>query len=545
MRDIFYLTRQILRYRLERRPDAGEEVALVQSFLKYGTIYVVASPDTSKQEWEAKSFGVAVEDSSLRLFLEKEDAVQYAGKINAMLFDGTPMVMKASQAMARSLITDYSQKGFISKVWLCGKSPIRARVGVGPFAKDVKRESSSTIMEPDVIVSPPPAPEQPALAEPRPEAEISTPEDLLLVDDVRKVLSEPIAAERKKLDPSGSFLNFHQLMDKLIHTNRIEPANLDQIFGLPAGFTSNMMQDVTACNVPKKIVGQYLKYFGLYEFLYLFKGQSTEIAEELRKNPQVDTYSVKRVDVHTEERFTLQGVRPGKTADGANIYQLRFVSERREIKMMSSSKLDMILGKEYAIMGLEPLPDDGASTSLSGKNTASSAASVLPSEEEISEKLKEMEQASNTSRKRSTGRPSQSMPPQRKPSKDPRMTGINRYTSETPEEKMEKDTQTVLEWIIKTKSIGQKEARRLMVKFDDDPEVMASFASYITNKNSDAKFLRRNYSPRRLMRELHFAPIEAFSIMADLQKKPNDTLQMLKYRETDPQYQPKPKEPKE
>jgi len=49
-------------------------------------------------------------------------------------------------------------------------------------------------------------------------------------------------------------------MDKLIHTNRIEPANLDQIFGLPAGFTSNMMQDVTACNVPKKIVGQYLKY---------------------------------------------------------------------------------------------------------------------------------------------------------------------------------------------------------------------------------------------------------------------------------------------
>ena len=161
MRDIFYLSRQILRYRLERRPDAGEEAALAQGFLKYGSIYVVASPDTSKQEWAAKSFGVAVEDNSLRLFLEKEDAVQYACKINAVLFDGTPMVIKASQAMAKSLIADYSRKGFICKVWLCGKSPVRARVGVEPFTKDVKRESPSTIMEPDT-----PAPDPPILCRP-------------------------------------------------------------------------------------------------------------------------------------------------------------------------------------------------------------------------------------------------------------------------------------------------------------------------------------------------------------------------------------------
>lgn len=551
MRDIFYLTRQILRYRLERRPDAGEEAALAQGFLKYGSIYVVASTDTSKQEWAAKSFGVAVEDNSLRLFLEKEDAVQYAGKINAVLFDGTPMVIKASQAMAKSLIADYSRKGFISKVWLCGKSPVRARVGVEPFTKDVKRDSPSTIMESDTPAPEPPAPKPAAPVSPeptelQPEVEITTPENLFLVDEVRKVLSEPAAAERKKIDPSGSYLNFHQLMDKLIHANKIEPASLDEMFGLPAGFTDNLMQDVTACNVPKKIVGQYLKYFGLYEFLYLFKGQSTELAEELKKNPQIDAYGVKRADIHTEERFILQGISHGKTADGANIYQLRFVSERREFKMMCSSKLDKIPGKEYEIIGLEPLPDDGGSTNLSGKNAASSAASALPSEEEMAEKLKEMEQASDTTKRRGTGRPSQSMPPQRKPPKDPRMTGKTRYQSETPEEKMEKDTQTVLEWIIKTKSIGQKEARRIMVKFDDDPEVMASFAAYVSgDKNADNKLLRRGYSPRRLMRQLHYAPIEAFSIMADLQRKPNDTLQMLKYRETDPQYQPKPKEPKE
>lgn len=546
MRDIFYLTRQILRYRLERRPDAGEEAALGQSFLKYGSIYVVASPDTSKQEWEARSFGVAIEDSTLRLFLEKEDAVQYACKINAVLFDGTPMVIKASQAMVKSLIADYSWKGFITKVWLCGKSPIRARVGIESFIKDIKRESPSTIMESDATVAPPPTSEPYVPAEPQTEVEITAPENLLLVDEVRKVLSEPAAAERKGVDPSGSYLNFHQLMDKLIHTNKIEPASLDQMFGLPAGFTDNLMQDVTACNVPKKIVGQYLKYFGLYEFLYLFKGQSTELAEELKKNPQIDAYGVKRADIHTKERFTLRGISHGKTADGANIYQLRFVSELREFKMACSSKLDKLPGKEYEIIGLEPLPDDGGSTNLSGKNAASSAASVLPSEEEMVAKLKEMEQASGVAKRRGTGRPSQSMPPQRKPPEDPRMTGKTRYQSETPEEKMEKDTQTVLQWIIKTKSIGQKEARRLMVKFDDDPEVMACFAAYVSgDKNADNKLLRRGYSPRRLMRQLHYAPLDAFSIMADLQKKANETLQMLKYRETDPQYQPKPKESKE
>ncbi len=39
------------------------------------------------------------------------------------------------------------------------------------------------------------------------------------------------------------------------------------------------------------------------------------------------------------------------------------------------------------------------------------------------------------------------------------------------------------------------------------------------------------------MRKLNFTPVEAFTILADLRSKPQETLQMLKYRETDPQYQ--------
>ena len=71
MKDSFYLTRQILRLRLERQPDSGEEEALVHSCLSDGGLYVVADPATSEAEWAGKSFGIAVQDKTLRLFIEK------------------------------------------------------------------------------------------------------------------------------------------------------------------------------------------------------------------------------------------------------------------------------------------------------------------------------------------------------------------------------------------------------------------------------------------------------------------------------------------
>lgn len=531
MRDMFYLTRQILRYRLERLPDAGEEAALAQAFLKFGAIYVVADPNTSKPEWESKTFGIAIEDKALRLFMGREDAILYATKIGAILFGDTPMVMKASQAMVKSLIASYSQKGFIDKVWLCGKSPIRAKVGVAPFVKGVKQESASTIMDPDPIAAPSPDPESPM--EPEKPVEVVPPENLLLVDEARKVLSEAKASERRKFDPSDKYLNFHQLMERLINTNKIDPASLDRQFDLPDGFTINLMNDVTACNVPKRIVAQYLQYFGLYEFLYLFKGQSMEIAQELKKAPDIDLYVIKQATSQAEERFKLISIKHGRK-NGINIYQLKFKSELREKTMISSTKLNMVIGKDYVLEGLEPLPNNGGSSSIPNKNAASSSVAAIPSEEEVAAKLKELEQ---TDKKKRVGRPSLSMPPQQK---DSRMTGKNRYISELPEEKMEKDTQAVIGFLKMTKGISEKDARRLIVPFDDDPEVMASFAAYTREKKSDNKFARRGYTPRRLMRELHYSPLEAFTMMAELQRKPDETLQKLKYRATDPQYQKKP-----
>ena len=135
MKDINYLTRQILRLRLEKNPDNGEEEALVRSCLATGALFVVADPATTLEEWTDKTFGIHVQDQSLRLFLDKQDATRYAGEIGSQLKDGTPMVVKTAQAMVNSLICSYARKGFITGVWLCGKAPVRVRVRVECLTK--------------------------------------------------------------------------------------------------------------------------------------------------------------------------------------------------------------------------------------------------------------------------------------------------------------------------------------------------------------------------------------------------------------------------
>jgi len=116
--------------------------------------------------------------------------------------------------------------------------------------------------------------------------------------------------------------------------------------------------------------------------------------------------------------------------------------------------------------------------------------------------------------------------------------GKSRYYDVTPEQKIENDRQTVLGWIIKHKKVSPKEAMAEMAKFESDTEVLDAFAKYCVKEDKAAsKFGRRGYTPARLMRKLNFTPVEAFTILADLRSKPQETLQMLKYRETDPQYQ--------
>lgn len=534
MRDIFYLTRQILRLRLENRPDSGEEEALVHSCLAAGGLYVVADPATTESEWIGKSFGIAVQDNAIRLFVDKQDALQYANEIGSKLRDGTPMILKATQPMVNSLVGSYARKGFITGVWLCGKAPVRALVGIECFDKGVKRDKASTITDPDAAaveeaaLGEAPAP-NPTTQEPPEPLIVDNNSELKLVDEVRKVLSEPSKAERKKLDPSGSYLNLHYLVEKLVFANRIDPMEMDELLGLNKGFTKNFISDKRDDAIPMEAAERYLRYFGLQEFLYLFPADCKELREMLKNHPQMDKYQPKAAKGPEagKEVFELTGIEQTKTDKGFNVFRLTFKSPDRPkpVRVISSTNIDMNVGWKYTLEGLEPARSLSTISHVTGAATATASEPSQGELEAALEKAKEKEKAASDKKHGKTA-PQQAR------------EGKSRYYDTTPEQKAEKDRQTVLEWIIKHKKVSSKEAMAEMAKFEDDTDVLAAFAKYCAKEDKAASnFGRRGYTPARLMRKLNFTPVEAFTILSDLRTKPQETLQMLKYRETNPQYQ--------
>lgn len=533
-KDLSYLTRQILRLRLEPNPDEGDEAALVHSFLGYGAIYVVADPATTAEEWAQKTFGIAVQDQAIRLFLDKADADSYARSIQAKQKDGTLMVMKTTQAMVNSIISNYSRKGFITCVWLCGKTPIKAIANVTCFVGGVRRDKASTITDPDrkeeveepALGTTPPPPPPP---EPKPEAVIETATNLQLVEDARKVLSEPSRAARRKMDPTESYLNLHWLVEKLIFANRIDPIEMDERLGLVNGYTKMFISDKTKDDIPMDVAGKYLRYFGLYEYLYLFRKDCKELREMLKAHPKLDQYEIVQAKGNRvgEEVFTLTQVEQTQTKDGVNVFRLTFTSSDRDkpFQMVSSTNIDMNVGNKYVLPGLEPARP--LSTLAPVKGAATSGAESGPSQEEMAAALAKAE--ANNAAAQAAKKATSLKPAQAKLSQDM-----------TPEEKIEADRQTVLGWIIEHKKVSSKEAKEEMAKFDGDAEVIAAFAKFATSGSKAASsFGRRGYTPARLMKNLRYTPTEAFTILADLRSKPSETMQMLKYRETDPQYQDK------
>lgn len=515
MRDIHYLTRQILRYRLERTHDLGEEQALIANFLMYGTIYVIADPNTSAEEWHNKNFGIATQDRALCLYIDREDALLHARTIQSMLPGEVDMVMKTTNAMAKSLVANYSRKGFIDGVWLCGKAPVCARVGVAAFIQNVKHESPSTIMSTEL----PPHP-----AAPEPDGEKPSPRVFELVAEVREVLNTPARADRRKIDRSDYYTNFHTLLDKLMLANGLGSSTMDEALGLNPGFTEMQRREVTKSNIPKDIMLKYLDYFGLREFLYVFKEQSLELAKELKDAPDMDKYEIKKAGAKTIEAFTLIKVE-SKKVDGVNRYRMLYKSEYRTVSSVESSIFDRIKGCKYQINGLDSI-DTGLQGRMVEKENASTQAAQAVPQDTIETILKKL----GTTDK-------QGCRVQRQPKQGRGDTKQGRGETLPPEEQTERDRATVLGWICQTKKVSSAEAKNMMAKFSDNSAVLASFAKYIATKKADTSYARFGYTPRRLMTEFHYDIIEAYEIMAAFDSDPKGTKQTLKYRETDPQYQ--------
>ena len=522
LKDTNIITRQLLDYRLGKNKSPELANALLERFLAVEPLYLIF--DT--QDGQPREATVA--NSELAVFLKQETAESRAA---AMPAGEAQTVVEVDAQKTRSIISEYSTKGYISAVKLCGNAPVTALIKLSGHVEQRTPEPAKP--EPSKESKPPAEPAAP----PEPPLEAVANREWKLVDDVRKCLTAPSAAERRRLDPGQNFENFHTLIRKLIQENGLNIEEVDRALGVQKGMTHNICTDLKSNNSSMEIVRKYLDYFGLEEFIYMFKNESSEIARELKDSPQIDVYEITRASNKTEEPFKLTSMKPARL-NGALLYKLVLESAYRKQETFVSSPFRLVVGKEYTVNGLTPIGDGPVAAKSAAKGAAKTSALMVASEEDEEEILAKIKR---DQQKRAGG-------PQQRQSdkqKDSRMSGKQRYMEETPEEKFEKEKNIILEFIIRTQGCNSRDAQQKFEPISEYPAIVSDFAKWVKTKKPGGYGVR-GYNAARLMNQLHYGPYDAYLMLANLERDPKKTQEVLKYRETDPQYQKKEKQsPKE
>lgn len=522
----FTITQKILAHRLANSNTPEDDTALVAVFLDANPSYLVTRPDG---ESEAVPY---IHDSMFALFLQQETAKAMAEKLSTKQEVSLGVVGGSSNG-AKQILSEITSK--VRAIKLYGIPPITTTIRTSPAQEESGEVAPKSQEAPEAKDAPDVASKAPMAEEPPAEAPIHKGE-WKLVPEVKQVLSMPAAADRRKVDPAAHFENLHSLLNKLVQVNGIDPADLDKQLGMSPGFTKSLCDDLKRDNTPKKIVIQYLDYFDLTAYLYLFKGQCSEVAKELADNPHVDSYRVKQARNTTEERFKLLSVKTGTDSNGAYLYRLTLQSPHRKQDVIVSSSFNFVVDREYEIEGLSPLGDSAVANKSAIKGAETTAAALVSTEEQEAEVLAKIEEEM-----KKRGKPQQQRQQQLQKKTDSRMSGKNRYMEETPEEQFEREKNIVLEYIIRTAGCSPRDAQKKFEPLSDFPDIVSDFAKYIKTKKPGS-CSSRGYNAARLMNKLHYGPYDAYVMLAGLERDPKKTQEVLKYRETDPQYQ-KPEKP--
>ncbi|MCI8526901.1 MAG: hypothetical protein HFF17_13515 [Oscillospiraceae bacterium] len=496
MQDIYAVTREILGCRISPDFSEEEEIGLIHDFFSFDSLYIVASPDTTPDAWITHMFTVHIKDKAIRLYIDKDSAELYAETIHAVLPDGSLMVDALSPNAIRALIADDIKTQKIEHVWLCGKSPIRASTNKIQTVLEAPSEIVGKDADAEVL------------------DEITVDPDT--IKPIWKCLDAADAKTRRELDPGKHYENFYMMLEGLIYKNGIDLTALDYKLGMQPGYTKMMIKNPLRSDMPKKIMMDYLAFFSLSGYLYCYKAQSSEIANELKENPLLDCYAIKKANFKTPVPFKLAQIQRGIDQNKAYVYLLKFESKNGPFECNSSTIFGLIKGNEYAIEGLSDVVSQNDIN-----QGVSSAVLDLPSEADITGVLEDLKKRE----------------PKISASYKERNKGGNRYIEETDDEKYEREKREVLGWIIKGKRVGEKEGRKIMAPFDDDEEVIAAFAEYIKthrmNSPLNKKLDRFGYTPSILAHDLLYEPVEVYAIMSELRRKPKETKQLLKYRVAD------------
>lgn len=437
--------------------------------------YCVAEPATTSAEWLSKKFRAYVDSTrSLVAFLDKEQAELFA-RFKKSIYQSVPMVMEIKNGDFFRIIAEYIDNGMIDSIKLYSFPPINLRIPAEDFRNRVI-PSPSKIMEPSDEPSSAPVFEG--------------------IDLIKKVFSTYDRNSRRRLDPGSRYENIHTLIQSLVHQNSIEYETLDRTLELPAGYTREFCNSANSVHPSMGVIEKYLAYFGLREYLYLFKSNSTEIAKYIKEKKGLDRYEISSQSQSGAARLTLKKMEQGSGSDGYYVYRLHFENANGiKLAVIVSNPFNKVVGREYSIVGYE---------GPTGETSDVTSSAPVKSDEELQAIV-------------------DSLTPEKK---------AGQAQERTYEEKR-KDT---ILYYFKKQGMDIRSAEAKYKDIEVEPDVLDEFYKYIETKKF-GKIEIAGYSARKLIQEMKMPAYDAYLSLIQLRTDPQNTKQRLKYRQTDPQYQ--------
>ena len=437
--------------------------------------YLVADADATENDWKNNEYGVYVSVSmDLLVFVDKKDAVIFANNHERVLKDGTPMIKCVNKDTLCNLVNMYQKKGIIRNVKIYIVRPIFINIPLENFQNN-KKEQADKLMNGEAVDF----------------VSEECPEKLKMLEFIIQILNTSEREKRRRMDQGDVCGNVHKVVERLIHLNHIDSNELEKKLELPSGFLIDFCNNQMSADIGKSALLRILGYFGLQQYIYHYKKYCKALMEEMKQEGKIDVEEIKPATVSSSNRFVLKSVeRITYGQIRAFVYKMVFESNGNTITTLRSTCWDFVEGKEYELVG----------TKVTTKIPMNKAA-------EMTSALLDREDAKRGGRKQ----------------------------ERTPEEK---DQDTIIRYLKEKTGCSAQDAMKKACQLRDS-DIIHAFAYFIEKgnhlKNKSLKVC--DYTAGRLIQELKYEPYEAYKILADLRYKPSETKQLLKYRETAPQYQ--------
>lgn len=362
--------------------------------------------------------------------------------------------------------------------------------------------------------------------------ESKDPQTLPAIKNLISMLDAQDRSAISKLPTYSFFEKFPQLLQKLVQVTGVDLQELDSIVGVD-GLTAMTMKTPTA-DVSKDVLQKYLNYFGLGAYLYRYRDHCSELRQELNRHPEICKYKIVPAKVSTQEPFELVEMKRAKDDNGAYLYQLKFKSKDREQTCIDISPLGMIIGKKYELEGLQPLSEN---TNRSIPNNS------LPSEKPaVSTKDKKVNLLADSKEQQKL------------------LESLKQKDSDCTEVYLKTRKDYVLRYLKLQNPTGReiqiKEAEKYYTQLSANEDILDEFfwkicfpqkakdllsdnQEYQKRKDNQPKDLViKDYTAEKLRKEFHLKyGWETYFFFAELKNHPKKTMEQLKYRKTDPQYQ--------